>query len=304
MKKAVVTGASSMIASHLIKKLVSEGTEVLAVVRPGSAKVKNVPKSPSVKIEYLSMDEIDKLECECDAFFHFAWAGTGGGARQDAALQEENVKNTLKALERAIRCGTKLFFTAGSQAEYGEIEYGEKLTPFTPLRPQTEYGRAKTKAAKLCRERCEKSGVIHIHMRILSVYGVGDNDFTLVKSSIKKMLANEDTAFTKGTKMWDYLNARDAAEAIYTASENATKSETFVLGSGRCAPLRDYIEIIAEETRYKKELGFGKIEEGLSPEYLRADISELEKLGFEPKVDFREGIREILREEFGDRDES
>lgn len=304
MKKAVVTGASSMIASHLIKRLIWEGIAVTAVVRPGSAKVKNVPKSPLVKVVYLAMDALDALDDTCDAFFHFAWAGTGGGARQDKALQEENVKNTQKALEQAIKCGAKVFFTAGSQAEYGKIPYGEKLSLNTPLCPLTEYGRCKTKAAELCSKICNEAGIKHIHMRILSVYGVGDNDFTLVKSAITKMLKNEETAFTKGEQMWDYLNARDAAEAIYIAAEGAEESRTFVLGSGQCAPLKEYIKIIAEETRYKKELGFGKIEEGLSPAYLCADISELQRLGFEPKVGFREGIREILREEFGDRDES
>jgi nucleoside-diphosphate-sugar epimerase len=42
--KAVVTGASSMIASALIRLLVSEGHEVYALCRPGSNKLDNITK--------------------------------------------------------------------------------------------------------------------------------------------------------------------------------------------------------------------------------------------------------------------
>lgn len=297
MKKVIVTGASSMIASNLIKELIADNIEVCAVVRRGSGKIKNIPESSLVHIIECDIKDLDKADIndECAAFFHFAWAGTGGSARQDAALQSKNVEGTVKALHLAKRCGVKVFVTAGSQAEYGAAN--EKLTESTPLLPETEYGKAKIKAADTAKEFCEKNNIRHIHFRILSIYGVGDNDFTMVRGAITKMLNNEDTAFTSGEQMWDYLYAKDAARAMLIVLNCAEQSSTFVLGSGKPEKLKEYIKIIAEETGYKKEIGFGKLPDG-KIKYLCADISKLKSLGFEPKVDFREGIREILCEEF------
>ncbi len=293
MKNAVVTGASSMIASHLIEYLVRKNTGVLALVRPKSPKMGNIPSSPLVKILECDISDTDSLNTDekCDAFFHFAWEGTGGSARDDAALQERNVQNTLKAMRLAERMGAKVFVTAGSQAEYGVTD--KPLTPDTPLAPLTEYGRAKARAAQAVDGEC---GIIHVHGRILSVYGEGDNDFTLVSTAIRKMSANEETAFTDGTQMWDYLFAGDCAEAFYLMAEKSRKNAVYVVGSGKCRPLKEYIRIIAEETGYKREIGFGRAPQNpKSPKFLCADISALRDIGFEPRTDFRSGIRKILK---------
>ncbi len=296
MKRAIVTGAGSMLASNLIRLLNDKGIEVLAIVRRGSLKKKNVPQSGLNEIKECDISELDSFEPSgrYDAFFHFAWAGTYGGARNDRALQERNVEGVLAAFRLAQRAGAEVFLTAGSQAEYGVKNV--RLTAETELNPLTEYGRAKAQAAERVRLLAKKAGIAHVHMRILSVYGVGDNDFTMVKSAIRKMVNNEDTAFTAGTQIWDYLNAADAARAFYLAAE---KKETavYVLGSGTERSLREYIEIIADECGYKREIGFGKIPMG-SLTYLAADIEPLRRLGFSPKVEFREGIREILKKEF------
>jgi nucleoside-diphosphate-sugar epimerase len=295
MKSAAVTGASSMLASALIKKLTGEGVKVLAIVRPNSKKTGNIPKSPLVSVVECDNSELDKFNpnFECDAFFHFAWEGTSSSDRQNAQMQRRNAQNALKALELGQRMGTKFFLTAGSQAEYGIKN--ESLTPETPLNPLTEYGYWKTEASKMCSAQCERCGISYAHARILSVYGKGDNPFTLVSSAIEKMRKNEDTAFTTGDQLWDYLYSGDAAEAFYLMAKHTKGSKIYVLGSGVCRPLREYIEIIAEETGYKKEIGFGKIEKsGATPQFLCADITELRKIGFEPKIGFREGIRQIL----------
>lgn len=292
MKNAVVTGASSMIASYLIEQLVQKDIGVLAVVRPNSKKIGSIPSSERVKIIECDISDIDSIreEEKYDAFFHFAWEGTVGKARSDAALQGRNVENTLKAMHLAERLGARVFVTAGSQAEYGVRN--EPLTPDTKLNPISEYGKAKAYAAKAVDEVC---GIVHVHARILSVYGKGDNDCTLVSTAIRKMLANEETAFTDGTQLWDYLFAEDCARAFYLMAQRSRENAVYVVGSGACRPLKEYIEIIARETGYKKEIGFGKLRQSPEgPKYLCADITALREIGFEPSVDFESGIRKIL----------
>ncbi len=294
MKRAIVTGASSMLGANLIRYLTGNGIETAALVRPKTKKMKNIPKNDLVKIYECDAGNMSAFEPEgkFDAVFNFAWMGTMGAGRCDRAMQEKNVRNTMGALHLAERAGANVFVMCGSQAEYGTANV--KLKEDTPLNPENEYAVAKALSAMLVRERCEKTGMAHVHARVVSVYGLGDNEGTMVETAVRKMLANEETQFTSGEQMWDYLNARDAARAFYLMAEEK-KSKTYVVGSGECRPIAEYIKIIAEETGYEREIGFGKIKPSPdTPRFLCADISELKKLGFEPRIEFREGIREII----------
>ncbi|MCD8048919.1 MAG: NAD(P)-dependent oxidoreductase [Clostridia bacterium] len=294
MKRAIVTGASGMLGSNLIRRLTENEVEVAALVRPKTKKLKNIPNNDLVKIYECDAGEMSAFEPQgkFDAVFNFAWMGTMGKERSNRALQEKNVKNTMSALYMAERAGAKVFVTCGSQAEYGTANV--KLKEDTPLNPENEYAVAKALSSMLVRERCEKTGIAHVHARVVSVYGLGDNPGTMVETAVRQMLANEETQFTTGEQRWDYLNARDAARAFYLMAEEQ-KTKTYVVGSGECRPLAEYIKIIAEETGYEKEIGFGKIKPSPgTPRFLCAGITELKKLGFEPKIEFREGIREII----------
>ena len=62
--RAVVTGATSMIGVALIKALVEDGHEVLAIVREGSDRLKRLPKSPLIKIAYGNIPEYESVKAD------------------------------------------------------------------------------------------------------------------------------------------------------------------------------------------------------------------------------------------------
>ncbi|MBR6634350.1 MAG: NAD(P)-dependent oxidoreductase, partial [Clostridia bacterium] len=255
--RAVVTGASSMIASSLIRLLVSNGHEVFALVRPCSEKLDNIIKSDSVHIIEAELSDMlsakSKIGCDCDVLFHFAWSGTGGAMRSNAEIQQKNVQYTLDAVELAKQLNCKTFVGAGSQAEYGRAV--GKLTPDTPCNPENEYGRAKLQAGKKSRELAKNYGIKHIWLRVLSVYGVGDNDFTITVSSLKKLLNSETAQFTPAEQLWDFLYCDDAANAFYLSALNGKNGAVYTLGSGEAKPLKDYIEIMQRQAGGKIKLG-------------------------------------------------
>ncbi len=294
--RAVVTGASSMIASALIRLLVSEGHEVFALVRPGSKKLDNIIKNDSVHIVEADVSDMlsakAKICCDCDVLFHFAWGGTSGAMRNNAEIQQKNVQYTLDAVELAKLLNCKTFVGAGSQAEYGRVE--GKLSPDTPCNPENEYGKAKLSAGEKSRELAFKYGIKHVWLRILSVYGVGDNDFTITVSSLKKLMNGATAEFTPAEQMWDFLYCDDAATAFYLAAINGRNGAVYTLGSGEARPLKDYIEIM------KKSAG-GEIRLGALPYnenqvmYLCADISTLTTdTGFVPEIGYEEGIKRTI----------
>lgn len=297
--KAVVTGASSMIASALIRLLVSEGHEVYALCRPGSAKLDNIIKNERVHIVQADISDITAvgqgIGCGCDAFFHFAWGGTAGAQRNDSRVQSSNIGYTLDAVDLAHSLGCKVFVGAGSQAEYGRVD--GKISPQTPCFPENAYGAAKLAAGHLSRIACAKYGIRHVWARILSVYGIGDNDFTITVSSLRKMLSGQTAQFTPAEQMWDFLYCDDAARAFYLMAENGKDGAVYALGSGRARPLKEYITLMhkASGTESKVEIGALPYNDK-QVMYLCADISSLTAdTGFVPQISYEDGIKETVK---------
>lgn len=296
MNKAIVTGASGMIGSALIKLLLKEDYEIIAIVRPNSKKINNIPKDDNVKIVECDLSNLKSLFdkfSDCELFFHFGWAATMGQARDDAHLQLKNIEYALDAVNLAKNSGCKTFVGAGSQAEYGLTD--EKLSPNTPVNPITGYGIAKYTAGKLTKLLCNQLGIKYNWGRILSVYGPGDNN-SMVMSCINSILNNEEFNTTKGDQLWDYIYCDDCARAFYDIAEKGVDGKVYTIGSGNAFPLKEYIKIIRDVVNPNFEIGFGKIDYYPNQVMcLCGDISELtEDTGFKPKMEFEEGIKRII----------
>ena len=300
MKKAIISGATGAIGMALIQELVEHQVEVLVLCREGSGRNEQIQESTLVKKCECSLEDLHALknqgEKSYDVFFHFAWKGTNGTARNDMFLQNQNVRYSLDAVEVAHRFGCHTFIGAGSQAEYGREMDGRKLTPGTPAFPETGYGIAKLCAGMMTREHAHQLGMQHIWCRILSVYGPYDGKQSMVMSGIDKMLHGEHASYTKGEQMWDYLYSRDAARAFYLMSEKGKDGATYCLGSGQVRPLKEYIECIRKETDEQASIGYGEVPYyDHQVMYLCADIHDLTRdTGFEPIYRFEEGIRETV----------
>ena len=295
MKRVVITGATGMIGLAIIRKMVRENIEVLVIARPGSKRNARIPRDPLVTVKECDLSDFSGFDTKekYDCFFHLAWAGTTGAARNDMDLQTKNIQGTLDAVELAAKLGCEVFIGAGSQAEYGRVSDGSKLSPSTPCFPENGYGMGKFCAGKMSKIKAEQLGMRHVWMRILSIYGPLDGMQSMVMSGIKQLHEGVRPQYTKGEQMWDYLYCDDAAEAFFLAAEKAPHGAVYCLGSGQVRPLSEYITIIRDTVRPGAEIGFGEIP--YYPQqvmYLCADIDILSKeTGFVPKTPFEEGIR-------------
>lgn len=295
MKTAIVTGATGMIASALIRKLVSENVKVYALCKPGEKKDDEFFKSPLVSSVDADISALDgakeQINEKCDVFYHFAWLGTFGGTRDDAYIQSDNIRFTLDAVKLARDTGCECFVGAGSQAEYGRTN--EKLTPDTATNPETGYGIAKYTAGKLSRMYAQQLGMRHCWVRILSVFGQKGNPNSIIMSSLDKMLRGEYTSFTKGEQQWDFLHCDDAAKAFYLIGEKGKDGKVYPLGSGETRTLADYITAMRDCVNPELKIGIGDLPYNKGQVmYLCADISDLKRdTGFEPDLSFEEGIK-------------
>lgn len=287
-----------MLGASMIEQMVADGIKVTAVIRPNSKKRSNLIDHENIQVVECDIDELLTLKSVLtgtyDTFYHFAWDGTYGDSRNDAMLQEKNVRNTLEAVELAHALGCQVFVGAGSQAEFGFVE-GE-LSDQIPKNPVTGYGIAKYTAGRLSAIMCERLGMRQSWGRIVSTYGPRDNSYTMVMSSVIGMLNGERMSFTKGDQIWDYVYGGDCSRAFYLIGKYGKHGKAYTIGSGKSKLLREYIEIIRDVVNPSLEIGIG--ERDYYPNQvmrLTADISELtEDTGFVPEIDFAEGIRRTM----------
>lgn len=298
MKRAVITGATGAVGTALIQELINNDVEVLVFCHKGSRRITHLPQSRLVSIKYCDLNELSEVKNDTgkqyDVFYHFAWQGTTGAARNDMILQNQNVKYALDAVKAAAEFGCHTFIGAGSQAEYGRVE--GILKADTPANPENGYGIGKLCAGYMTRELAHQLGVKHIWVRILSIYGPNDGAQSMVMSTILKLKAGVVPEFTKGEQLWDYLYSGDAARAFRLIAEKGTDGKVYVLGSGVARPLAAYIREIRDIVAPGAEITLGSVPYGPKQVmHLQADISELTKdTGWNPMVSFKDGICAIF----------
>lgn len=298
MKRVIITGATGAVGTALIQKMIKNNVEVLVFCREGSERNKHIPEHPLVEKVYCDLSVLSEIQNdtgkEYDIFYHFAWAGTTGTARNDMYLQNQNVKYSLDAVSVAKRFGCTTFIGSGSQAEYGRVN--GKLRVNTPTFPENGYGIGKLCAGQMTREYAHSMGIKHIWTRILSIYGPNDGKQSMIMSTINALKEGKSPEFTKGEQLWDYLYSGDAANALFQLGNRGRDGKIYVLGSGKVKPLAEYINIIKNEINPLAEIRLGAIPyDSKQVMHLQADISELQAdVGFEPQVNFEEGIRNIV----------
>ena len=292
MKKAVITGATGAIGTALIEELTRRGVAVLALCRRGG-RVGQLPSHPLLSVCYCDLADLASIstrESDYDVFYHLAWAGTSGNARNDTLLQCNNIRYAIDAVHAAKRFGCHTFIGAGSQAEYGR--FAGALTPKTPTFPENGYGMAKLAAGGLTRLAAEAAAMRHIWVRILSVYGPHDNENSLISYTVRGLLRGEALRFTKGEQVWDLLYSHDAARALALLGDRGKHGAVYPLGSGEARPLREYLLTARDTIAPHVPLDFGALP--YAPDavmHLEADISTLTAdTDWLPTTDFTSGI--------------
>lgn len=297
MERVVVTGATSFIGIALIKKLIEQNVEVLAIIRPGSSRAALLSNKKNLNIiekELAELQEID-IDENYDIFFHIGWSSDFENPRDNLLGQLKNVTYNENAVKLAHKLGCKVFLSVGSQAECGIVN--GCITAETSDSPKTAYAIAKVVAYNKCLALCETFGMKLCWPRLLSAYGVYDRDHTLVMSCIKAGIDNREMDMTRAEQIWDFVYVDDVADCLWLISKKGRHGKRYPIGSGIGKSLKSYIYDIARLTKSENLIkGIGK------KEYVKgqimnlvADITELTiDTGWKPQTTFEDGIRQII----------
>ncbi len=295
MKKALVTGATGFIGSRLVKELIDNKIEVVALVRD-VVKAKALFGDSVETIEYHSY-EYDGLMVDdhnINVFYHLAWEGVAPEKKNDRVLQVRNIDFAMEMLEYAKSIGAKRFIATGTVAEYAFCE--DVMDVNAKQTPNDLYGAAKTAAHYMLETWARNIDMPFNWVVIPSTYGEGRRDNNILTYTIKSLLNREKPSYGYLTQMWDFLYVGEVARALYLIGQKGIEGKTYAIGSGDYRPLREYVEVIRDSIDPNLEIGIGEIPSMSDKAFSSCvSINELNKdTGFIPQVAFEEGIKKTI----------
>lgn len=301
--KAIVTGATGFIGAALCEELIQNGHEVVAVIRPGSTKREKLSFSENqnnrLQVLEVALEDLEGLAQEigkADVFYHLAWNGSAGVAREDFDTQYTNISYTAGAIRAAVNCGCHKFVGAGSQAEYGVV-HGKAKEEETVPHPFMMYGAAKLAAYQMGQVLAKQLGISFVWPRIYSVYGVGENPGTLVNYVIDSLKKGETPQLSPCENMWNFMYITDCVRALRMLGENKDTEGIYNVASEDTRPLREFVEEIRDIVAPGAELGFGrKKSDPKRTFWLEPDVVRLCSLEFQCKTKFVDGLERKCNE--------
>lgn len=213
-----------------------------------------------------------------------------------------NLVGVLNILEvaRLENPEAKIVF-AGSRLQYGKVLH-LPIAEDHAQEPNSIYGIHKVAGERYHREYSEVFGLKTVTLRFSNPYGphidTGFQGYNVINHFIDLALKGKTiTIFGEGDQIRDFLFVDDLSQAILSALDKGESGESYNIGLGigtkylgaaktivRLANLGEIIKV-----PWPKD--FASVETG---DYI-ADISKAKKfLGWQPEVDFEEGVRKTI----------
>lgn len=208
--KALVTGATGFVGSHLAEALLRRGADVTALVRsPGKAQLLNDLGIRQVRGDLHSADALRAATAGQDVIYHVAGLVA---ARDEAEFLRGNREGTASLLASLGEARPRLVLVS-SMAAGGPSPRGRPLTGAEPPQPVTMYGRSKLAGEDVVRA----SGLPWTIVRPPMVYGPRDTEvlkaFRIARSGLIPV-------FGDGTQELSAVYGPDLAEALIAAAES------------------------------------------------------------------------------------
>lgn len=245
-RRIIVLGATGAVGRHVCAAVRAAGGELLTVARrPGPATGAG---------RFFPMDLIgegpDGLARLIDAERPHAVVNAAGAAwlcSPEVMWQANHVLVDKVLAAMAAASWRPRLVHVGSVHEYTPQPPGISLDERTPTRPTTLYGRTKLQGTEAVRTAAAAGQVAAVVLRVSNTIGAGTSPGSLLGRVAAQLRAVEtdEEAIVRLSPLRasrDFVDARDAADAVLAAAALPLGNELINVGRGEAVPVRTMVE--------------------------------------------------------------
>ena len=300
--RCLVTGAAGFIGSHLCRRLLAEGHEVVGVdcftdyyPRPIKeariAPLRDVPGFTFVEDDIVTA-ALDPVARGVEVIFHEA-AQAGVRASWGDTFRiytDNNVLGTQRMLELARRIGPCRFIYASSSSVYGEGR-DRPTREDDAKRPLSPYGVTKLAGEHLCHLYTHNFGIPTLSLRYFTVYGpLGRPDMAIWKFTLAILRDEEIVLYGDGTQSRGFTYVDDVVEANLLAARSTHFDAAFNVGGAGTVTVNDLLRRIERILGKKARIRHEPFAEG-DARHTHADMTRTRRLlGLTPRVSLTKGL--------------
>jgi len=303
-----VTGGAGFIGSHLTRKLIQEGHEVLIIdeLHPYYSRQRKreqlafIEEAGSFTFKELSL--LKDAEKVFDVFVAFnadcvvhlaALPGVSYSLEAPEEYVDYDIKATTNLLKFSGESNVKHVIFASSSSVYGEQANEPLKEEMATGRVVSPYAAAKYGAESFCHAFASMYQYDMTILRFFTVYGPWGRPDMAISKFINHLMKDEEiTVFGSGTSR-DYTYIDDCVEGIYSSIKYATGTNIINIGSSQPVSLEELVEGLAVHFP-KMKVNYSDFRKG-DVNATWADLSRAkELLNYEPKVSFQEGLAKTV----------
>ncbi|MBD65315.1 MAG: NAD-dependent dehydratase [Halobacteriovoraceae bacterium] len=303
MKKILVTGGAGFLGSHLCKRLLDEGNDVICLDNYFTGTKENVHELIGHKyFELLRHDVTFPLYVEVDEIYNLACPASPVHYQHDPVqTTKTSVIGAINMLGLAKRLKVKIL-----QASTSEV-YGD---PTVHPQPESYWGNVNPIGLRSCYDegkRCAETLFFDYHkqngldikvMRIFNTYGpnMHPNDGRVVSNFIMQALRGEDiTIYGDGSQTRSFCYVDDLIEGmIRLMNTDPNFTGPVNIGNPGEFTIKELAEKVIRHTKSSSKLIYKPLPQD-DPMQRKPDISLAKvKLNWEPKISLDQGLEKTI----------
>jgi dTDP-glucose 4,6-dehydratase len=301
--RTVITGGAGFVGSHLCERFLAEGHEVICVdnfITGGAANVEHLHARGRFRFLHHDISQPLEIDGPIDSVLHFASpASPVDYLRHPIQTLKVGSLGTHNTLGMA-KLKNARFLLASTSEVYGDPEVHPQREDYwghvNPIGVRGCYDEAKRFAEAITMAYHRYHGVDTHIVRIFNTYGerMRLDDGRVVPSLMGQALRGEPlTVYGDGSQTRSFCYVSDLVDGIYRLLF-CDFHEPVNLGNPNEVSILDFAKEILELSGAKSEIRFKPLPQD-DPKVRRPDISRARQLlGWEPRVDRREGMRRTL----------
>jgi nucleoside-diphosphate-sugar epimerase len=253
-----------------------------------------------VKGSILDAQTLTDTMRDIDYVYHQAALPSVAFSLQDPLLSNRvNVEGTLRVLVAARDAGVKRVIYAGSSSAYGDSPELPKREDH-PANPLSPYAIAKLTGEQYCRVFTALYGLETVTLRYFNVFGARQNPNSQYAAVIPKFITallrgDALPVFGDGQQSRDFTHIANVVHGnILAMTAPDVAGQVLNLANGDRTSLLQLIAYLEELTQQRAQVKFLPPRPGDVP-HSQADVTRaIERLGYQPQVDVKEGLRRTL----------